>query len=172
MLRSWQALFQFPSNGKVLSDTEFSNCGELREAVPFPSNGKVLSDSPFSPISWKKMCFHSLPTGKSFRTVYFSLSGKVVGREFPFPSNGKVLSDSFRHNQGHSNHSSVSIPFKRESPFGHKSRHLQDRVVQRFPFPSNGKVLSDHLLWNCVFQRPERGFQFPSNGKVLSDVSS
>ena len=36
--------FQFPSNGKVLSDLE-SFLKTLEElAFPFPSNGKVLSD--------------------------------------------------------------------------------------------------------------------------------
>ena len=37
----------------------------------------------------------------------------------------------------------VSIPFKRESPFGHKVLVADAKEYLMFQFPSNGKVLSD-----------------------------
>ena len=88
--------FQFPSNGKVLSDRGLPEYKDVeRVEFQFPSNGKVLSDFatangqfyrvsdvsiPFqreSPFGLRNFsvelgidgyCFNSLPTGKSFRT--------------------------------------------------------------------------------------------------------
>ena len=64
----------------------------------------------------------------------------------------------------------VSIPFKRESPFGHQRRHDTLELGRLFQFPSNGKVLSDEQL-PSYRSRPLDEFQFPSNGKVLSDFT-
>ena len=64
----------------------------------------------------------------------------------------------------------VSIPFKRESPFGLSGIGFvfskDDNFM--FQFPSNGKALSDipHAERLLPFQA---SFQFPSNGKALSD---
>ena len=138
-------MFQFPSNGKVLSDKSIqpeSNPGE-RRVFQFPSNGKVLSDLRFftckmlirvsipfqreSPFGrgtlWithsPRICFNSLQTGKSFRTK---------------SSRWRWLTAI-----------KVSIPFKRESPFGlSETRQTASQYHSpMFQFPSNGKVLSD-----------------------------
>ena len=110
---------------------------------PFPSNGKVLSDEQSNPIASISFCFHSLQTGKSFRT--WEDMGPYERRDymFPFPSNGKVLSDLDWYSITNSVLGAhVSIPFKRESPFGLLSG-TQYYAGSKFPFPSNGKVLSD-----------------------------
>ena len=134
----------------------------------FPSNGKVLSDH-LRIINHKdrKFRFNSLQTGKSFRT-------KTAG------SAGRLLQ--------------VSIPFKRESPFGPLKRQSRLQWLKSFnslqtgksfrtilaehgrevdfmfQFPSNGKVLSDPNSTRGTDECRFHSFQFPSNGKVLSDV--
>ena len=64
--------FQFPSNGKVLSDTEEAVVAETIDDLmfQFPSNGKVLSDEALPGIleASNTAGFNSLQTGKSFRT--------------------------------------------------------------------------------------------------------
>ena len=70
-------------------------------------------------------CFHSLQTGKPFRT--HNRTGQkrtdALG-EFQFPSNGKALSD-----EGYKDYPYATKPFR----------------VTLFPFPSNGKALSDGI---------------------------
>ena len=61
-------------------------------------------------------CFNSLQTGKSFRT---GVSGE------------------------HAELYPVSIPFKRESPFGLNTGEQRENVTFVFQFPSNGKAFSD-----------------------------
>ena len=89
--------------------------------------------------------FHSLQTGKPFRTNDYDYSEFASEVEFPFPSNGKALSDywSVKMNKV-AQRKFVSIPFKRESPFG--------------PITIMGRTCISGV-----------GFQFPSNGKALSD---
>ena len=107
-------------------------------------------ESPFGPLVVSKpksigSRFNSLQTGKSFRTIVLTFRGK--GRwVFQFPSNGKVLSDpiTFSFNI---RIIFVSIPFKRESPFGQRKTAKQILLsLNTFQFPSNGKVLSDMYL--------------------------
>ena len=134
--------FQFPSNGKVLSDT--SRClkkFEQKTSFQFPSNGKVLSD---------------IDSGENYINL----------KKFQFPSNGKVLSDCSK-TQRTADQPSVSIPFKRESPFGHRLE--ADEPVARDCFNSlqTGKSFRTYN-GEDVLVRPNE-FQFPSNGKVLSD---
>ena len=88
--------FQFPSNGKVLSD-EQNPLARFTAAImfQFPSNGKVLSDM------W-----------------IYTVGAVSLGELFQFPSNGKVLSDSSLLFSSDVLAEIVSIPFKRESPFG------------------------------------------------------
>ena len=64
--------FQFPSNGKALSDpsTRMYSSFEHSKLFQFPSNGKALSDT---------------------RLLKGMLEQE---KEFQFPSNGKALSDS------------------------------------------------------------------------------
>ena len=82
---------------------------------PFPSNGKALSDEETEVETEREESFNSLQTGKSFRT---KIKSRVGGG------------------------SRVSIPFKRESPFGLCIR-IAESGLRGFPFPSNGKALSD-----------------------------
>ncbi len=72
--------FQFPSNGKVLSD-EQNPLARFTAAImfQFPSNGKVLSDLTQTIPYRFRSCFNSLQTGKSFRTGIKMLCKK----EFP-----------------------------------------------------------------------------------------
>ena len=80
--KSFRTLFSF---------TYPNECGD--SAFQFPSNGKVLSDTTY--VCHEAMiiiCFNSLPTGKSFRTRG-ELEMNEAERRFQFPSNGKVLSD-------------------------------------------------------------------------------
>ena len=163
--------FQFPSNGKVLLDTEEGRCrnrqdncfNSLQTGKSFWTNKELLS--PLRPVSVR---FNSLQTGKSFWTK--------DGQE----SAVKTIT--------------VSIPFKRESPFGHDAdRELLSNTVtsfnslqtgksfwtglwrakpkqgKKFQFPSNGKVLLDSQL-ATYWRMDEVKFQFPSNGKVLLDL--
>ena len=163
-------MFQFPSNGKALSDEnhEGENRGEgekvsipfkrespfgrhtknlksgltkvsipfKRESpfghnyvlditigghlkFPFPSNGKALSDEMVSFVfSGCAFCFNSLQTGKPFRTHHQRERVLKLYR-FQFPSNGKALSDKGTNKSSDKwRQYRVSIPFKRESPFG------------------------------------------------------
>ncbi len=64
-------------------------------------------------------------------------------KQFQFPSNGKVLSDITNSKPMRMAGENVSIPFKRESPFGPKMIETGIRILLLFQFPSNGKVLSD-----------------------------
>ena len=82
----------------------------------FPSNGKALSDHPPWSSTYGKLSFNSLQTGKPFRTgchqswrwpLYVSIPFK---RESPFGRH--------HHLRKRETISRVSIPFKRESPFG------------------------------------------------------
>ena len=86
-------VFQFPSNGKVLSDNaEFFRNGLLHKSFNSLQTGKSFR------TNWQinrqsiAICFNSLQTGKSFRTnaAYRILISQLA---FQFPSNGKVLSD-------------------------------------------------------------------------------
>ena len=64
-------LFQFPSNGKVYSESTKVLLADLKErSFQFPSNGKVYSEY-----------------------IYYVDFCKAVGIEFQFPSNGKVYSE-------------------------------------------------------------------------------
>ena len=188
------AKFPFPSNGKVLSDPPLTEQTVITtRTFPFPSNGKVLSDGVLCvlPIrlklrfhslptgksfrtnnDWRgnsnyRICFHSLPTGKSFRTLTFSTKKGEKRCKFPFPSNGKVLSDIRQHLQNHSRHL-VSIPFQRESPFGQAEELLHKTIPECFHSLPTGKSFRTTVF----FIKPNgyTWFPFPSNGKVLSDL--
>ena len=92
----------------------------LPHRFQFPSNGKALSDSNFRrPSSARDERFNSLQTGKPFRTFFFRLPS---GWGWPLI---------------------VSIPFKRESPFGLQNNPADRERQPKFQFPSNGKALSD-----------------------------
>ena len=94
-LEAIAAVFQFPSNGKVLSDRNAFRATFNGEMFQFPSNGKVLSDEAATDTEIKthKDSFNSLQTGKSFRTKYNRNYNRCISIMFQFPSNGKVLSD-------------------------------------------------------------------------------
>ena len=78
--------------------------------------------------------FNSLQTGKSFRTKVPTTPAKVSAL-FQFPSNGKVLSDELTTYHVKQN-DNVSIPFKRESPFGRTFRGTieKDAIFVSIPF--------------------------------------
>ena len=92
-------------------------------------------------------CFNSLQTGKSFRTGLMLFGRKQRQKK-------------------------VSIPFKRESPFGlrHCKVLYMAKANLRFNSLQTGKSFRTHeksyRKVHCVHQE----FQFPSNGKVLSDI--
>ena len=86
-----EELFQFPSNGKALSDTIPESHVVETSVFQFPSNGKALSDA----------------------SMILEVN---MDNRFQFPSNGKALSDPNLKRSRKSIHK-VSIPFKRESPF-------------------------------------------------------
>ena len=140
--------FQFPSNGKVLSDKPEAATPTSEEKFQFPSNGKVLLDqgllrmlfsdnagelvsipfkreSPFGPApiprggQTQESSFNSLQTGKSFWTPMISPKMSACH--------------------------CVSIPFKRESPFGQRYSRSSEQYSFAFQFPSNGKVLLDSV---------------------------
>ena len=162
-------VFQFPSNGKVLSDPMLEERERFQRtivSIPFKREspfglqshnedlveGSLVSipfkrESPFGPSEWndrrkKIKGFNSLQTGKSFRTIEEETEEGIMTL-FQFPSNGKVLSDE---------------------------RGLDtDSPMYVFQFPSNGKVLSDKFEGELNHVEYIK-FQFPSNGKVLSDL--
>ena len=137
--------FQFPSNGKVYSETELK---EKRNEIlfQFPSNGKVYSE---------------LETADIHNEYLLA---------FQFPSNGKVYSEKMQSNLLMPI-SMVSIPFKRESVFRVKSTTTEtEKKSAVFQFPSNGKVYSETALVAQVKNLSVADvFQFPSNGKVYSE---
>ena len=111
-------MFQFPSNGKVLWD-KFSIRGDRwrfpKVSIPFKRESPL---GQIYPIQGRmpKFSFNSLQTGKSFGTVEIKID--LLNLEmFQFPSNGKVLLDSNLQLRKAKSYP-VSIPFKRESPFG------------------------------------------------------
>ena len=106
----------------------------------FPSNGKVYSETIVDmETGIKQECFNSLPTGKCIQRwhayLHYSPSSvvsipfqresvfrvwvdpRVVTNGFQFPSNGKVYSEAELRRDGYVRKKVVSIPFKRESVF-------------------------------------------------------
>ena len=137
-------MFQFPTNGKVSSDTRV-RVGNKVDALSFqfPTNGKVSSDtSEITAVTDVTESFNSLRTGRYLQTANDD-SQPEQQPTFQFPTNGKVSSDTLFFN------------------------FLEDTGCS-FQFPTNGKVSSDvsrqhewPLKWVA--------FQFPTNGKVSSD---
>ena len=159
---SAKKLFQFPSNGKVLSDakpkwhccasvvpsfnslqtgksfrTDKGNLTDLQNVVSIP----FKRESPFGPLQESSdlkplICFNSLQTGKSFRTILPHPHHRSNHSKFQFPSNGKVLSDKRGSQTSIKNcRHYVSIPFKRESPFGQKNWNFRGTVSSRVSIP-------------------------------------
>ena len=110
--------FQFPSNGKALSDGPLAIVPLLFGKFQFPSNGKALSDS-IDGYNDANVCFNSLQTGKPFRTRINGY-GRKVFRHLCFNSlqTGKPFRTSKSLVGKFLSPPRVSIPFKRESPFG------------------------------------------------------
>ena len=139
-------MFQFPSNGKVLSD--FGDA-LLQIKDPHQSFNSLQTGKSFrtpdilSSETEPHQSFNSLQTGKSFRTKnprshgrrYLGFNSLQTGKSFR-TRNLQVVRIL---------NCCVSIPFKRESPFGPAklSRRLSLDQIEKFQFPSNGKVLSD-----------------------------
>ena len=161
--------FQFPSNGKVLSDGKNPRCPERPSPVSIPfkrespfghpvkgdrrprHRGPEVSipfkrESPFgrgreTPLFTRHVRFNSLQTGKSFRT---SRSSQSYDRETSF--NSLQTGKSFR-----------TVPHLRIHP-----------IESRFNSLQTGK--SFRTRDRCQVLNYTREFQFPSNGKVLSDL--
>ena len=88
--------FQFPSNGKALSDIYKKEGREnpMNKKFQFPSNGKALSDKGEERLAYLLFAsFNSLQTGKPFRTRDGREARDLRNPVFQFPSNGKALSD-------------------------------------------------------------------------------
>ena len=91
-------------------------------------------------------CFNSLQTGKPFRTEGVTRYLFLVGLQ-------------------------VSIPFKRESPFGHDDREFFPVKVSTVSIPFK----RESPFGPCIAVAKKSAqifplFQFPSNGKALSDM--
>ena len=172
-----------------------SSTSSTSAVFQFPSNGKVYSESPirYANIQREHNSFNSLQTGKCIQSNWKAREPFIEYLQFQFPSNGKVYSEGFIMTT-RTMKRRVSIPFKRESVFraDNGDHHIGDDF--EFQFPSNGKVYSEtyppntrktfsHHSFNslqtgkCI----QRGnfdndyaddwirFQFPSNGKVYSE---
>ena len=114
-------------------------------SIPFKRESPFGQGRRKKSASPPKICFNSLQTGKPFRTVCL-----VCNLPLSVPG--------------------VSIPFKRESPFGHSLlSNERNSTLLWFQFPSNGKALSDTFMAKTSCDRIYDPFQFPSNGKALSD---
>ena len=161
--------FQFPSNGKVYSKTNWGfeykksfivSIPFKRESVfkdntdlitddvlcefQFPSNGKVYSKTLQKAlvIQFKSMCFNSLQTGKCIQSNFKKGISKTFGRY-------------------------VSIPFKRESVFKGQCRWRRgNSIMASFNSLQTGKCIQRKPVSTRELEDLE--FQFPSNGKVYS----
>ena len=140
----------------------------------FPSNGKVLSDPSCRPhLQAPVHCFNSLQTGKSFRTLRRKARSKLgMSAQVSIPFKRESPFGPFVHLVRHVRVKTlqwVSIPFKRESPFGPEMACATRKGVHGFNSLQTGKSFrtfhKDFLLITHFFM-----FQFPSNGKVLSDI--
>ena len=151
----WTDEFQFPSNGKAYPKPACCRNGTRRWWVSIPFKRESVSKDRFVkwvPSKWRS-CFHSLQTGKSFRTIRISIHimrkrEKVsipFKRESPFGLNSNVavfLSVIF-----------VSIPFKRESPFG---QDADDTLVEEqvcFNSLQTGKSFRTRIIIVSTFRR-------------------
>ena len=105
--------------------------------------GKPFRTLPAKCLATAQKCFNSLQTGKPFRTVH--------GRT---KCSGCTL---------------VSIPFKRESPFGRTTIRSNTSWYKSFNSLQTGKPFR---TWKhqATIRARLISFQFPSNGKALSDI--
>ena len=166
--------FQFPSNGKALSDIELACIRAVDdEMFQFPSNGKALSDEDIE--TTLKMGQHrvSIPFKREspFGPVRICGQGESAWiYSFQFPSNGKALSDKKIEDEATlALLAKVSIPFKRESPFGQSSTAAAPTIVRSsFNSLQTGKPFRTLAFWVLLIEYL-KSFQFPSNGKALSD---
>ena len=88
--------FQFPSNGKVLSDSLLFAAilaVSMIVSIPFQRESPFGQNDKGDDDGDSGNSFNSLPTGKSFRTSCIGILHTFMGEKFQFPSNGKVLSD-------------------------------------------------------------------------------
>ena len=84
--------FQFPSNGKVYSETWLRHKSGFGEKFQFPSNGKVYSELTNPPMAPLKDQFQFPSNGKVYSET--SVNQQSMFHEtFQFPSNGKVYSE-------------------------------------------------------------------------------
>ena len=113
-------MFQFPSNGKLHSNSlgwhARSICAN-DTMFQFPSNGKLHSN--LSTAKSLPRSFNSLQTGNCIQTHAYATMLHGYREQFQFPSNGKLHSNLL-------------------------ARHLCHTVrIHQFQFPSNGKLHSN-----------------------------
>ena len=162
--------FQFPSNGKVYSESPHPKLHILGSPVRFNSlqTGKCIQRISLGMTDELISGFNSLQTGKCIQRLNRIALYEVGHGEFQFPSNGKVYSEFFfvvckvhylqtmfqfpSNGKVYSEITTpipkrrkqdVSIPFKRESVFRAGNTSWQKVVNFLFQFPSNGKVYSE-----------------------------
>ena len=141
-------MFQFPSNGKVYSETATDTLVNVSvKSFQFPSNGKVYSE--FFPLT-------QLPALSSLPIVSIPFKRESVFR------GGNP--DFSRYAQ---RVCVVSIPFKRESVFREVQLCLLATRRQQVSIPFKRESVFRAVSTDVEIGDEE--FQFPSNGKVYSE---
>ena len=165
--------FQFPSNGKVYSEISSNGTGTANKVFQFPSNGKVYSElliieSPEAPL---QNGFNSLQTGKCIQRNRTNEETEADLESFNSLQTGKCIQSQEGSVFSEQGSDQVSIPFKRESVF-RVTRLETEAVIYKVSIPF--KRESVFRVRGRGRQRSFRigSFQFPSNGKVYSEVAA
>ena len=167
-------MFQFPSNGKLHSNTVSLIMQIMVVAFQFPSNGKLHSNGDnagtLSRASLRR--FNSLQTGNCIQT--HSVEPVEAGNMNPLGFNSLQTGNCI---QTRNYSASLILPTGRRFNSLQTGNCIQtedmfigfERIYQ-FQFPSNGKLHSNIGI-NPAAGALGRiyGFQFPSNGKLHSN---
>ena len=167
-------LFQFPSNGKVDSNTKRPVRLTITGSESFNSlqTGKwIQTQGNIGNAETTRKRFNSLQTGKWIQTSHPGTNEVEFRIMFQFPSNGKVDSNRV---------AKLNVYSLDRTCFNslQTGKWIQTRILLQLPsflafefqFPSNGKVDSNKYH-GVKIQKRGASFQFPSNGKVDSNVT-
>ena len=192
-------MFQFPSNGKVYSETYqliYQSCVTITSFNSLQTGKCIQRTGRICVLTDRLQSFNSLQTGKCIQRMRHSVYRKSMG--FNSLQTGKCIQSSVLVYNDPNGFSEVSIPFKRESvfrvhyqvlmkwafyivsiPFKRESvfRGIREELglkndqFHKFQFPSNGKVYSEISPQSGFTGTISLVFQFPSNGKVYSEFN-